>query len=157
MYDPKNDPLKGARVPITYAPVTKLIGDDTDDGRAEFLADNLRKLADFMEGLPPRQWDQCDFGTAGEQHVCQTTACALGWAAMTHIIPGLQYEFRDPQHPHGSDVYPLVNGEKATWDAAGKAFFGEAAWDQTFSTGQAGNGDIHALANQLRDHADYLA
>lgn len=156
------DPFAGDRVPVTYAHRDLLDARDDDPRRQRFLARNMRKLAKLMRRLPKERHDQGSFANSDGQHACKTTACALGWAAMTHLIPGLQYDF-DQTDVWGDEgeketnmrfVQPMMNGKKVDWDTAGAVFFGDEALHDIFWNPSL---DRYTIADELERRANELA
>lgn len=152
------DPLNGALVPQTTAPLDLIdyMKGDTDR-RLEFMASNCEKLADLMERVPKQNHNQDTFIEGDgqfpdnkNQHACGTVACGLGWAALSHVIPGLQYKFDNPLKPSFDSVTPTVNGEEASWGEAGYMFFGEDAFEETFMETSLSK---EQLIENLREHA----
>jgi hypothetical protein len=110
-----------------------------------FYAHNCRVLANYMDALPSSEHYQ---GTwvhdSIESPKCGTPACALGHAAFSNEIPGLQFGVNGID-----DIYqivaPVINGgrvggdghEDATdaWPKAGPYFFGRAVQSQVFNNG----------------------
>lgn len=144
------NPYKGDTVPQTRTH-PHLAKDMSSRLRRLMCADNCEKLADLMEAMPKRRHEQSTFGLCvvdkgKEANVCGTTACALGWAVLTHLIPGLQYkmhQFSTYQLRNGVAVdvveysyVPLLNGVETSWGLAGEYCFGEAAWHRVFSRGR---------------------
>lgn len=140
-------------VRTTYANAALLDPDNESWQRYQFLSNNCAKLAAFLEGVPDEDHDQNSFV---EIHIpiskdefakldapqvfksCGTTACAMGWAALSHIIPGLQYVIQDDSAIYAQtdtaelDYNPTINGAEADWDDAADAFFGEHARETIF-------------------------
>jgi hypothetical protein len=114
-------------------------------GRAALLryrADNCDRLIELLKTQDEVRHAQHDWGTVGP---CGTRACALGIAAIYNIVPGLQYTFClyqattyfDDGSGWDRSTYPLVNGERVSWESAAVTFFGRDAFDKVF-----GNGDL---------------
>lgn len=107
-------------VPITYR--TKERFSFTDYRKHAAL------LADKIESLPKERHRQNTWANIPEDNECGTTGCALGIAAMSHIIPGLQ--FKAESSCTYKFVAPTIDGEATSWDEAGKVFFGnQVLWD----------------------------
>lgn len=114
---------------------------------------NCKALADYLETVPDKNFDM-DTWLQVKNSSCGTVGCALGWAALGNIIPGLQWgvkrEAYDPKtgsirvtwaktlrtankwlsgkSPSGAHVcdVPIMEGKECDWDDAGATFFGEA-------------------------------
>lgn len=121
--------------PITFASARNLFGDDWD--RARFYADNCETLANFLESKPDEAHNQSVWTRPDDEAPCGTVGCALGWAAMSQIIDGLQYALMSSACAT-DDIFarrqfvPTINGREAGWDEAGRAFFGQRVLNQVF-------------------------
>jgi hypothetical protein len=97
-------------------------------GKQNF-AKNCLKLARILETqVPAKQFDMLFYG---RRHACSTHGCALGWAAMSNLFPGLQYTLRVI---HDQYIVPVINGKVSFWEDAGVQFFGEAYCDIMLNT-----------------------
>ena len=130
--------LKSKRVPATFTkkPLTAFTLEDYQE--------NARLLADKLETVDPRQHDQVTWGRISTDHPCGTTGCALAIAAMSHIIPGLQYCVTG----HG-EILPVINGkpEPLYWAHVGEMFFGK---EVTVSIFLGTNLSKHEVIKRLR-------
>lgn len=136
---------------------------DWSPDRSVFLADNCEKLADLLEHHIPRKLHDQEtwaerVGDDGKP-MCGTSACALGWAVMMHIIPGLQHRietYRDAHRVH-HDVIPTINGQESSWPGAGGLFFGDEAFNEVFFNTEAPLSEVvlglRAEATRLRHQA----
>ncbi len=133
-------------------------------------SNNCAKLADFLETVPDQLHDQGSFVEAvkyddGDHlilsrreekelikaarkfdvvHACNTTACAMGWAALSSQFKGLRYDYKSDS--------PVLNGRITDWDLAGLPYFGERAYKEVFYT----FGDKEQTVDHLRElAADY--
>lgn len=111
--------------PVTYAPEGMFERREDDPVKLRWYATNCDKLATFMASLQPGRHDQGTWVSQSSSRAaaneCGTAACALGWAAFSQIIPGLQYTFA----PYNKkSLLPTVDGEQVYW-GCGKKFFGE--------------------------------
>lgn len=143
------DPLKGATVPITKAPHGTLGLRNTPKRRA-FLAANCDALADLLKRLPDENHDQGSFGFTSD-HPCGTVACGMGWAALSHAFPGLQYRFETPDEPTFDGIRPIVNGKNVAWYEAGSKYFGAETFHYTFMDTSLSKAQ---LINRLIKHAN---
>lgn len=122
MHSFKNPPIHVAPVTISPARSNKL------------FAANCRALADFLETTVNSSFNNASWFE--DLHQCGTTGCSLGIAAMSHIIPGLQFVYID-NNGNVSDaittsIVPTINGKRSTWIDAGTYFFGREAVDRVF-------------------------
>lgn len=123
-------------VPITYKE------------KAEFTEEDFRKhaglLADKIVDLPKNRHYQGLWYQIPKDNACGTTGCALGIAALSHLIPGLQFTVHVGICSE-LDIYPTINGREASWREAGIEFFGEVH-DQLFEMGHYSRTEIiHSL------------
>lgn len=122
MHSFKNPPFHVAPVTISPARSNKL------------FSANCRALADFLETTVNSSFNN-EFWFK-DLHQCGTTGCSLGIAAMSHIIPGLQFVYIDNNDNVSdtitSNIEPTINGKRSDWTAAGKYFFGREAVDRVF-------------------------
>lgn len=139
-------------VPVTFAD-PRLVSPlrytfSTHSERRQFYARNARLLADKLETLPPGLHNQKSWTTCASNE-CGTTACALGWAALSHAVPGLQYMYDGSP----GNYSPTVNGLPHTWESAGELFFGETiANDVFYDTGAS----LDEVITKLRERANSL-
>ena len=95
-------------------------------------------LADKIESLPPRFHKQNSWVESPRNNECGTTGCALGIAALSHIIPGLQFKIRSSSSfSKYFRVVPTANGKNMRdpdmpWNEAGKRFFGTTVTNRIF-------------------------
>jgi hypothetical protein len=121
-------------VPHTYAN-EKLINPNNDSWeRLQFLSNNCVALAQLLEERVPAGAHDQGTWASPSNNSCGTTGCALGWAAMSHLVPGLQYDYLD-WGPAGNVAFlrPKVNGKLVDWPDAGKRFFGRRAFNNVFT------------------------
>lgn len=79
--------------------------------------ENLLKLADLLDRVPPKKFDMYSYGTASgpvERARCATACCALGWAT---AIPEFGLELRASRGRYEADVYDKAKDE--FYDGAG--------------------------------------
>lgn len=146
--------------PITKAPKGMLDRSEDDPVKLRWYAGNCDKLADFMEALQPQRhaqgyWNVQNTSQA-KRNECGTAACALGWATLSQIIPGLQYtidmealknDWTDLAQP----FEPTINGVKSHYGAAGVAFFGWPVQYEVFNRGHLSKAEV---INRLRERAE---
>jgi hypothetical protein len=122
MHSFKNPPIH--IVPVTISPARS----------NKLFAANCRALADFLETTVNSSFNNASW--FGDLHHCSTTGCCLGIAAMSHIIPGLQFVYIDNKGSVSdaitTRIVPTINGKRSDWTAAGKYFFGREAVDRVF-------------------------
>lgn len=94
--------------------------------RLLFLSENCRKLADFLCTVPDSDHNQHSWVYESEHSTCGTVGCAMGWAALSHVIPGLQYL------KQGGAYRPAINGKASDWVRAPISFFGTRAMEKIF-------------------------
>lgn len=129
----------------------------TDITRSQlaFYATNCMKLANYMEALPEEQHDQGTYAHTKDKNGydlqdCGTPACALGHAAYSNLVPGLQfgiallrgltsdqrYEIDASRYLGENDdrviAMPVINGGWTHWHSAGRYFFGYLAESLVF-------------------------
>lgn len=98
---------------------------------------NRAALADLIEfGLTDAQFYMRSWTNNGDPTECGTTGCALGWAAMSRIIPGLGYKklgglFNTPLVCNNDGTEPSQPG----WAEAGQVVFGKEAYRDVFVNG----------------------
>ncbi len=123
-----------------------------DPKRVEFVASNCEKLADFLEGIP--ESNHCQRAWFADTHLgdCRTVGCALGWAVMSGIFPGLQYAQPDPL-----TIVPIVNAKARSFDFdIGEDFFGLAVYERVFLRTRLDKEEtVHALRKLAKDHRIY--
>lgn len=92
---------------------------------------NHEKLIKIMERLPPEKHVQSTWGmikkdSHDQPDICGTTACALGWAAISKEIEGLDTElfFSTSSEDVVGAYMPTINGRLSHWRQAGEHFFG---------------------------------
>lgn len=93
----------------------------------------LRKLADFLEELPPKVFD---FGKYAEPasyikpvkvcgKVCNTVACAIGWAPSIPQFRRLGVKLRTVETDYGFKlIVPSLDGRDADWEEISERLFG---------------------------------
>lgn len=131
-------------VPVTFVDPT-LLETGNNMRRALFCARNCDALATLLERVPDERHNQRVFTT---KHGCRTVACAMGWAALSHVIPGLQYT-----HYLHNHYVPTINGKRTDWLLAAAAFFGDYVTDMVFMNTTADKIDT---IDSLREHARTL-
>lgn len=79
--------------------------------------DRLLRLADFLDTVPPEQFDYNIWFNGTALGECGTTACALGWATAIPEFQALGLELRsDEPWPSGESRYvALRNTEERGW------------------------------------------
>jgi hypothetical protein len=113
--------------PYTYVDENLLEMADTRK-RRNFVARNCEKLADFLENeITDNMHAQETWYALNGTSQCGTTGCALGWAAMSGLFPGMDYAM-----PSAREVVPIINGEIKHFDDFGAQFFGDGAYGQVF-------------------------
>lgn len=135
-------------VPVTYAPEHLLDTNNHSAERYQWLSNNCVKLADFLCTIPNNVHNQRMWTSRNEHHACGMRACAMGWATLSHIIPGLQYF-----HPNPNTLSAIVglmnvaiNGKLSQWYIAASSFFGEHALQRVFMNTKRGRvATINAL------------
>lgn len=145
---PPANPLYGAPArfsTVTYAPKGMLDRPKDNPVRLRWFADNCEALADFMESLQPERHMQSTWNTQStpraRQNACGTAACAMGWAAFSQIIPGLQYTLSDAfacgAHPVTlpEPFEATIEGEPYSFGYAGAVFFGDRVRAHIFNNG----------------------
>lgn len=92
---------------------------------------NRMVLADYLEErVTDAQFDMSNFCNGvpiGNE--CATVGCALGWAALSGLIPGLSWNRPYKDSP---TMEPVVAGKFRAWDDVGPHFFGYKAWSDVF-------------------------
>lgn len=92
---------------------------------------NRMVLADYLEErVTNAQFDMSNFCNGvpiGNE--CATVGCALGWAALSGLIPGLGW---NRPYKDSSTMEPVVAGKFRAWDDVGPHFFGRRAWNKVF-------------------------
>lgn len=131
-------------VPVTFADPALLNGTAPAAEVRAFHARNCLALAERLAALPDALFNQGSWSSPARNE-CGTTACALGWAALSHVIPGLQY--LPDESCSGAQHAPTANGLKQSWYRAGRMFFGDRATDELFSRP---NGSRAAAIAKLR-------
>lgn len=114
----------------------------------QFFTANCRTLAAIMRRLHDEQHEQRVWVLGNLNTPCGTRGCALGWAAMSGEIRGLQYSYPKGTK-QGLSVYPVVNGERDSWIHAGVKFFGARACQYIFSNGELSKKGIINRLNAL--------
>jgi hypothetical protein len=117
--------------------------------------ENAAKLADFLENDIPvgANHDNYNWVIGLKENLCGTSACALGWAALSNRFPGLQLGMSSPLTKEKTAVKSanssgyrlkimdnwervphsvLVNGKVSSWEIAGTSFFGEQVYGKVF-------------------------
>lgn len=113
---------------------------------ARFLARNCNALANKLATLADGDIVTDHFVDLRDK----PKADALGVAVLSHLIPGLQFDFNVTDKP-SYGVRPLVNGMPATFEEAATIFFGEDVRKEVFlNTGLTRT----AMINRLRYHAN---
>lgn len=91
-------------------------------------ANNCARLAEFLATVPDELHDQRNFVDFTDgygydalckhdvEHACGTSACAMGWAAVSKQFDGLRYDYEI----NG----PSINGHYIGWDEAADKYFG---------------------------------
>lgn len=96
---------------------------------------NRELLADFLDNdMNDKQFNMGTWARPAD-NPCGTVGCALGWAAMSGMIPGLGWNYNpDDMHkrPAYRDIVPIVGGKVQDWDDVGAAFFGETTHHNVF-------------------------
>lgn len=137
-------------VPVTYTPKSLLNPDNYSKERYKFLSNNCVALAKLLEErVPIDAHNQGHWMDNDDHSSCGTTGCALGWAACSHIIPGLQHD----EIFGGTAFRPKINGKTVDWYEAGPKFFGQHAWAYIFTGAGAGRsriGTINALYREAK-------
>lgn len=137
-------------VPVTYASKSLLNLDNYSKERYKFLSNNCVALAKLLEErVPVDAHDQGHWMDHSSHSSCGTTGCALGWAACSHIISGLQHD----EILGGLAFRPKINGQTTEWHEAGPRFFGRRAWGYIFTgpgSGRSRIGTINALYREAK-------
>lgn len=96
----------------------------------ETIIENHKRLIKIMEALPIEHHDQAHWAYFEGEHpdlACGTSACALGWAALSGEIPRLS------AYPNESNKFmPLVDGRMIMWETAGALLFGVRTLNEVF-------------------------
>lgn len=125
----------------------KLLKLSNSKARYRFLINNHRKLIRIMKSLTPEQHHQEIWAEDNHRSPCGTSACALGWAALSEQLPGLEwYKFRTDNR--GMMYLPQINGgylgdaatadvntdtHQMVWEIAGLAYFGDGTFNTVFA------------------------
>lgn len=110
-------------------------------------AANCHRLADFLDTVPENQFYM---GTYTHGPDCGTTACAMGWAVLSGVIPGLSWA----RHEGIDYRFPVLNGKESDFIRAGEALFGEQVTTNVFRLHQAWAHDsADDVARMLRRYA----
>lgn len=144
----------------------------------QFWASNCIKLANFLAAKPNSAHNQSSWAERNDKAPCGTRACALGWAALSDILPGLQYVIIGYKDPSGERVYlsdylkelekeeqgfynmafyPAVNGNvNYSWEQVGKMYFGSFVLDTIFlNTSRNKKNTIAALRYCAKKYKSY--
>lgn len=139
-----------------------------DQHDPKFWAANCIKLANYLEAKPESSHDQGSWAEPNSEAPCGTRACALGWAALANLLPGLQYVIRardevtqeevflsaylDKEEKEEHKLYcqsyfPTVNGQvMEDWESVGLMYFGRFVRDNVFlDTDRDKDGTVAAL------------
>lgn len=97
---------------------------------------NREALADFLDNtMNDKQFDMGSWAKPAD-NACKTVGCALGWAAMSGIIPGLSWNY-DPndmdKKPAHREIVPVVGNKVQDWEDVGPLFFGDTAHFDVFT------------------------
>lgn len=94
-------------------------------------AANCLKLADILDNVEERAFDMANWVHKTE---CGTTACALGHAVLSGMIPGVEVVVRTYQSSTYKEWTPRMEVSKdfVLWEAVGEAFFGLEACEEIF-------------------------
>lgn len=131
---------------------------------------NCLKLADILEQhVSDKQFDMGTYGRA--DNVCGTVGCALGWGAMSGMIPNLGYcasyvndngediyvtSVKEMDQDAGFDLQPIWfqdgKAHQVEWEEAGCHFFGDDVQTYLFSAGR--QQSRSRVAARLRNYAN---
>ncbi len=101
----------------------------TEAEKLRMYSNNCAKLADFLKTVPDEKHNQATWVTntlyqpTGTAWYCGTTACAMGWAAVSKEFEGLRYD-----RNHGV----TINGRESDWATASLDYFGRDVFYDVF-------------------------
>jgi hypothetical protein len=115
-------------------------------------AANCLTLADILDNVDE---DAFDMGYWVSKTECGTTACALGHAVLSGMIPGVEAAHKG-QRPEYEAWHPRVegSGDFVLWEAVGEVFFGRDACERIFY--DTCPRDAWYVAVELREEASRL-
>ena len=158
---------------VSTCPVDLLFPQATPERRA-FVIENHEKLIALMGEVDETDHDQNHWAVTHQGASCGTSACALGWAALSQRFKGLQYA-RVGGHwvptLNGEVTFPMFNGDELThvskaqlrsglgmehaaseWGAVGVAYFGESTTREVFyNTSRSKQRVIEKLKDRLEE------
>jgi hypothetical protein len=126
---------------------------DHRTGTSEEQAKFCDLLADYLEDKPDEAHQQNIWAVPNKKAPCGTTACAMGWAAISGIFPGLNYTIKAIQGNTYDHVYLsafpsretlrhynlsspelacVLDGEVVDFDDAGTEVFGSCVTEHIF-------------------------
>lgn len=123
------------------------------------IVENHKRLIAIMEALPEEKHRQSIWSRYLDNdprpEACGTSACALGWAALSGEIPGLSYKPNKKFH----EFAPVLDGHEVGlcgWAFVGEQCFGHETQERVFDLGWlTKNQVIDKLKIRLREIEKY--
>lgn len=104
-------------------------------------SNNCFKLAELLRNLPKRAHNQSSWTNVNSDHICGTSACAMGWAVLSEQFEGLSYaklelDHETKQHLGIEDTFAsrtvFLNGRATDYENAAAALFGRGTLNSVF-------------------------
>ena len=116
-------------------------------------ADNCLTLAGILDNVEERAFDMTYWVSETQ---CGTSACALGHAVLSGMIPGVEVVARTFQSSTYKEWAPRMkgSGDFVLWEDVGEAFFGLEACEEIFYDSRPR--EACCVADELREEAARL-